>query len=85
MNGKWSGDPAKLAAAVVQLFDSDSLLLRFIASADGMEGVGVVDEASKGRVSIADAHSASDAVRGVYNVVRHDPTPLFRHHHYAVR
>lgn len=39
MNGQQGGDPAKLAAALVTLSDSEDLPLRFIAGADAMEGV----------------------------------------------
>lgn len=36
-NERQGGDPAKLAAALVQLSDSDELPLRFVAGADAME------------------------------------------------
>src|SRR4051812_834684 len=36
MNGQQGGDPAKLAAALVQLSDSGDLPLRFVAGADAM-------------------------------------------------
>lgn len=36
MNGQQGGDPAKLAAALVKLSDSDDLPLRFVAGADAM-------------------------------------------------
>jgi len=39
MNGLQGGDPAKLAAAVVNLSDSQALPLRFIAGADAMAAV----------------------------------------------
>lgn len=39
MNGQQAGDPAKLAAALVTLSDSNELPLRFIAGADAMAGV----------------------------------------------
>jgi NAD(P)-dependent dehydrogenase (short-subunit alcohol dehydrogenase family) len=38
MNGQQSGDPAKLARALVTLSDSDNLPLRFVAGADVMAG-----------------------------------------------
>lgn len=38
MNGQQGGDPAKLAAALVTLSDSEELPLRFLAGADVMEG-----------------------------------------------
>jgi NAD(P)-dependent dehydrogenase (short-subunit alcohol dehydrogenase family) len=38
MNGLQGGDPKKLGQALVTLSDSDSLPLRFVAGADGMEG-----------------------------------------------
>ncbi|MCW2370055.1 SDR family oxidoreductase [Sphingobium sp. B11D3D] len=39
MNGQQGGDPAKLAAALVTLSDSDEMPLRFVAGADAMAGV----------------------------------------------
>jgi NAD(P)-dependent dehydrogenase (short-subunit alcohol dehydrogenase family) len=39
MNGQQGGDPAKLAAAIVRLSDSDKLPLRFIAGSDAMAAV----------------------------------------------
>jgi NAD(P)-dependent dehydrogenase (short-subunit alcohol dehydrogenase family) len=39
MNGLQGGDPAKLAAAMVQLSDSGGLPLRFVAGADAMAAV----------------------------------------------
>jgi NAD(P)-dependent dehydrogenase (short-subunit alcohol dehydrogenase family) len=39
MNGLQGGDPAKLAAAMVQLSDSGDLPLRFVAGADAMAAV----------------------------------------------
>ena len=39
MNGRQSGDPTKLAVALVTLSDSDRLPLRFVAGADAMGGV----------------------------------------------
>jgi NAD(P)-dependent dehydrogenase (short-subunit alcohol dehydrogenase family) len=39
MNGQQGGDPAKLAAALVTLSDSDELPLRFVAGADAIGGV----------------------------------------------
>lgn len=39
MNGQQSGDPAKLAAALVSLSDSGSLPLRFVAGADAIAAV----------------------------------------------
>lgn len=39
MNGQQGGDPAKLAAALVTLSDSETLPLRFVAGADAMAAV----------------------------------------------
>src|SRR3954469_13391978 len=39
MNGQQGGDPAKLAAALIQLSDSGNLPLRFVAGADAMAAV----------------------------------------------
>jgi NAD(P)-dependent dehydrogenase (short-subunit alcohol dehydrogenase family) len=39
MNGQQAGDPAKLAAALVQLAGSDHSPLRWVAGADAVEGV----------------------------------------------
>jgi NAD(P)-dependent dehydrogenase (short-subunit alcohol dehydrogenase family) len=39
MNGQQAGDPAKLAAALVQLADGDQPPLRWVAGADAVEGV----------------------------------------------
>jgi NAD(P)-dependent dehydrogenase (short-subunit alcohol dehydrogenase family) len=39
MNGQQGGDPAKLAAAIVSLSDSEPLPLRFIAGSDAMAAV----------------------------------------------
>jgi NAD(P)-dependent dehydrogenase (short-subunit alcohol dehydrogenase family) len=39
MNGKQGGDPAKLAAAIVTICDSDELPHRFVAGADAMAAV----------------------------------------------
>jgi len=39
MNGQQGGDPAKLAAAIVQLSDTGELPLRFVAGTDAMAAV----------------------------------------------
>lgn len=39
MNGRQSGDPAKLARALLTITDQDKPLLRFVAGADAIEGV----------------------------------------------
>jgi NAD(P)-dependent dehydrogenase (short-subunit alcohol dehydrogenase family) len=39
MNGQQSGDPAKLARALLTIADQDKPLLRFVAGADAIEGV----------------------------------------------
>ncbi|WP_369035253.1 SDR family oxidoreductase [Streptomyces adonidis] len=39
MNGQQTGDPAKLARALLTLTDQDKPLLRFVAGADAIEGV----------------------------------------------
>ncbi|MFF3660472.1 SDR family oxidoreductase [Streptomyces olivochromogenes] len=39
MNGRQTGDPAKLARALLAISDQDKPLLRFIAGADAIEGV----------------------------------------------
>ncbi|MDX3761725.1 MULTISPECIES: SDR family oxidoreductase [Streptomyces] len=39
MNGRQTGDPAKLARAPLAIADQDKPLLRFVAGADAMEGV----------------------------------------------
>ncbi|MFK0025018.1 SDR family oxidoreductase [Streptomyces sp. NPDC090798] len=39
MNGRQTGDPAKLARALLTIADQDKPLLRFVAGADAIEGV----------------------------------------------
>lgn len=39
MNGRQTGDPAKLARALLAIADQDKPLLRFVAGADAIEGV----------------------------------------------
>ncbi|MET7783616.1 SDR family oxidoreductase [Streptomyces sp. NPDC005388] len=39
MNGRQTGDPAKLARALLAIADQDEPLLRFVAGADAIEGV----------------------------------------------
>lgn len=39
MNGRQTGDPAKLARALLAITDQDKPLLRFVAGADAIEGV----------------------------------------------
>jgi NAD(P)-dependent dehydrogenase (short-subunit alcohol dehydrogenase family) len=39
MNGQQTGDPAKLARALLAIADQDNPLLRFVAGADAIEGV----------------------------------------------
>lgn len=53
MNGQQTGDPAKLAAALVQLAGLDEPPLRFAAGADA---VGVFEQKAQDLLSQADAH-----------------------------
>ncbi|MET8402149.1 short-chain dehydrogenase/reductase SDR [Streptomyces sp900116325] len=39
MNGRQSGDPAKLARALLTIADQEEPMLRFVAGADAIEGV----------------------------------------------
>lgn len=53
MNGQQGGDPAKLAAALVQLAALGEPPLRFAAGADA---VGVLEQKAKTLLEQADAH-----------------------------
>ena len=53
MNGKQGGDPAKLAAALIQLAAQDQQPMRFPAGADA---VGVFEQKAKDLLTQADAH-----------------------------
>ena len=55
MNGKQSGDPAKLARALVQLVALDEPPLRWIAGADA---VAAVEQKARDLLAQADAHRA---------------------------
>jgi NAD(P)-dependent dehydrogenase (short-subunit alcohol dehydrogenase family) len=59
MNGKQGGDPAKLAAALVTLSDSDKLPLRFVAGADAMGGVEQNLDTIRGQIDANRTLSAS--------------------------
>ena len=53
MNGRQGGDPAKLAAALIQLVDSAEPPMRWAAGADA---VGVLEQKAKTLLAQADAH-----------------------------
>jgi NAD(P)-dependent dehydrogenase (short-subunit alcohol dehydrogenase family) len=59
MNGQQGGDPAKLAAALVTLSDSEDLPLRFVAGADAMVGVEQNLAAIQGQIDATRELSAS--------------------------
>ena len=61
MNGLQGGDPAKLAAAVVTLSDSEALPLRFVAGADAMAAV---EDSLKTIQAQIDAHRELSASLG---------------------
>ena len=63
MNGQQAGDPAKLAAALVQLAGQDEPPLRFPAGADA---IGVFEQKAKDLLAQADAH------RGLSSSLAHD-------------
>ena len=53
MNGQQGGDPAKLAAALIQLAGSDEPPLRWVAGADA---VAVFEQKANDLLAQADAH-----------------------------
>jgi NAD(P)-dependent dehydrogenase (short-subunit alcohol dehydrogenase family) len=53
MNGQQGGDPAKLAAALIQLADQDEPPVRFVAGADA---ISAVEQKAKDLLAQADAH-----------------------------
>jgi hypothetical protein len=55
MNGKQGGDPAKLAAALVQLTDLEEPPFRWVAGADAVEAV---EQKAKTLLAQVDAHRA---------------------------
>jgi hypothetical protein len=65
MNGKQGGDPAKLAAALVQLADQDEPPLRWAAGADAVETF-----EQKAKTLLAQA----DAYRKLSSSLAHDDT-----------
>ena len=65
MNGQQSGDPAKLADALVQLASQDQPPLRFAAGADA---VGAFEEKAK------DLFAQADAYRELSGNLAHDDT-----------
>ena len=65
MNGKQGGDPAKLAAALVQLTHLDEPPLRWVAGADAVEAV-----EQKAKTLLAHV----DAYRALSSSLAHDDT-----------
>jgi len=63
MNGKQSGDPVKLAGALIKLVSQDEAPVRWVAGADAVQTVG-----NKGRDLIAQA----DAYRNLSSSLAHD-------------
>jgi NAD(P)-dependent dehydrogenase (short-subunit alcohol dehydrogenase family) len=59
MNGQQGGDPAKLAAALVNLSDSGEIPLRFVAGADAMAAVEANLKTIQGQIDEQRALSAS--------------------------
>jgi NAD(P)-dependent dehydrogenase (short-subunit alcohol dehydrogenase family) len=59
MNGQQGGDPAKLAAALVNLSDSGKLPLRFVAGADAMAAVEANLKTIQGQIDAQRALAAS--------------------------
>src|SRR5437763_679645 len=53
MNGKQEGDPAKLAAALVQIVDQDNPPVRWVAGADA---VAAVEQKARDLLAQVDAH-----------------------------
>ncbi|MFD8217458.1 SDR family oxidoreductase [Streptomyces sp. NPDC059697] len=66
MNGRQTGDPAKLARALLTLADQDKPLLRFVAGADAIEGV-----EAKARELLAQAQAS----RELGDNLAYDDTP----------
>jgi hypothetical protein len=66
MNGQQSGDPAKLARALVQLTDSDTPPLRWAAGADA---VAAFEQKAQQLLAQADAH------RDLSSSLAHDDAP----------
>jgi NAD(P)-dependent dehydrogenase (short-subunit alcohol dehydrogenase family) len=67
MNGRQTGDPAKLARALLTIADQDKPLLRFVAGADAIEGV-----KAKAQELLAQA----EASRELGNNLAHDDTDV---------
>lgn len=59
MNGQQGGDPAKLAAAIVNLSDSGEIPLRFVAGADAMAAVEANLKTIQGQIDAQRGLSAS--------------------------
>jgi NAD(P)-dependent dehydrogenase (short-subunit alcohol dehydrogenase family) len=59
MNGQQGGDPAKLAAALVNLSDSGEIPLRFVAGADAMAAVEANLKTIQGQIDAQRALSTS--------------------------
>ena len=66
MNGKQGGDPAKLAAALIQLTDLDEPPFRWVAGADAVDAV---EQKAKTLLAQVDAH------RALSSSLAHDDTP----------
>jgi NAD(P)-dependent dehydrogenase (short-subunit alcohol dehydrogenase family) len=66
MNGRQGGDPAKLAAALVELAGQDEPPLRWVAGADAVRGV---EQKAKDLLAQVDAH------RELSSSLAHDDTP----------
>jgi NAD(P)-dependent dehydrogenase (short-subunit alcohol dehydrogenase family) len=66
MNGRQGGDPAKLAAALVELAGQDEPPLRWVAGADAVQGV---EQKAKDLLAQVDAH------RELSSALAHDDTP----------
>jgi NAD(P)-dependent dehydrogenase (short-subunit alcohol dehydrogenase family) len=66
MNGRQGGDPAKLAAALVELAGQDEPPLRWVAGADAVQGV---EQKAKDLLAQVDAH------RELSSSLAHDDTP----------
>ena len=66
MNGRQGGDPAKLAAALVQLAGQEEPPQRWVAGADAVQGV---EQKAKDLLAQVDAH------RELSSSLAHDDTP----------
>jgi NAD(P)-dependent dehydrogenase (short-subunit alcohol dehydrogenase family) len=66
MNGRQGGDPAKLAAALVELAGQDEPPLRWVAGGDAVQGV---EQKAKDLLAQVDAH------RELSSSLAHDDTP----------